>query len=44
LVLNCDDHREAEAVLDVDPLIVGGIRTYRISTWLIADADNDYSP
>lgn len=44
LVLNCSEHREAEAILDVDPLIVGGVRSYRISTWLIADAANGYSP
>jgi uncharacterized protein len=44
LVLNCGDHREAQAILDVDPLIVGGVRHYRINTWLIANADNGYSP
>lgn len=44
LVLNCDDRRDAEAILNVDPLIVGGVRSYRIHTWLIANADNGYSP
>ena len=44
LVLNCADARAARAILDVDPLVVAGVRTYRVHSWLIANADNGYTP
>jgi uncharacterized protein YciI len=44
LVLNCGDRTAAETIIKVDPLIVSGVRTFRVRTWLIANADNDYSP
>jgi uncharacterized protein YciI len=44
LVLNCADARAATAILDVDPLVVAGVRTYRVHSWLIANADNGYTP
>jgi uncharacterized protein YciI len=43
LVLNCGDRTAAEGIMDVDPLIVSGVRTFRVRTWLIANADNGYS-
>jgi uncharacterized protein len=44
LVLNCGDKAAAEAIMNVDPLIVSGVSTFRIHTWLIGNADNNYSP
>jgi hypothetical protein len=44
LVLNVPDKAEAEGILDVDPLITSGLRTYRVHTWLVASADNGYMP
>jgi uncharacterized protein YciI len=44
LVLNCSDLSSAEAIMNVDPLIVAGVSTFRIHTWLIGDADNNFSP
>ncbi len=44
LVLNCADAGAARAILDVDPLVVAGVRTYRVHSWLIANADNGYTP
>jgi uncharacterized protein len=44
LVLNCADGGAATAILDVDPLVVAGARTYRVHSWLIANADNGYTP
>jgi uncharacterized protein YciI len=44
LVLTCADAGEATAILDVDPLVVAGVRTYRVHSWLIANAANGYTP
>lgn len=44
LVLNCSDRAAAEGIMDADPLIVSGVRTFRVRTWLIARAENAYSP
>jgi uncharacterized protein YciI len=44
LVLTCADAGEATAILDADPLVVGGVRTYRVHSWLIANAANGYMP
>jgi uncharacterized protein YciI len=44
LVLNCADGGAAAAILDVDPLVVAGVRTYRVHTWLMANAGNGYAP
>ena len=44
LVLNCGDKAAAEAIMNVDPLIVSGVSTFRLHTWLIGNADNNYSP
>jgi uncharacterized protein len=44
LVLNCADKAVAEAIMNVDPLIVSGVSTFRVHTWLIGNADNNYSP
>ena len=44
LVLHCADAGTAKAILDVDPLVVAGVRTYRVHSWLMANADNGYTP
>jgi uncharacterized protein YciI len=44
IILNCSDRRAAERIMNVDPLIVSGVRTFRVHTWLIANSDNGYSP
>ncbi len=44
LVLKCADAGAAAAILDVDPLVVAGVRTYRVHSWLIANAANGYTP
>ena len=44
LVLTCADAGAAAAILDVDPLVVAGVRTYRVHSWLIANAANGYTP
>ena len=44
LVLNCAGGSAAAAILDVDPLVVAGVRTYRVHSWLIANAENGYTP
>jgi uncharacterized protein YciI len=44
LILKVADKAEAESILDVDPMITSGVRTYRVHTWLIAGADNGYMP
>jgi hypothetical protein len=38
------DRTAAEGIMKVDPLIVSGVRTFRVHTWLIANADNAYLP
>jgi uncharacterized protein YciI len=44
LVLTCADAGAAAAILDVDPLVTAGVRTYRVHSWLIANAANGYTP
>jgi uncharacterized protein len=44
LVLKCADKTAAEAIMNVDPLIVSGVSTFRVHTWLIGNADNNYAP
>ena len=44
LVLNCANAGAAAAILDVDPLVVAGVRTYRVHRWLIANAENGFTP
>ena len=44
LVLNCADAAAATAILDVDPLVVAGVRTFRVHSWLIANGANGYAP
>lgn len=44
IVLKCSDREAAEAIMNVDPLIVSGARTFRVHTWLIANAANNYTP
>jgi uncharacterized protein len=44
LVLNCADAGAASAILDVDPLVTAGVRTYRVHSWLIANGNNGYTP
>jgi uncharacterized protein len=44
LVLNCANAAAASAILEDDPLVGAGVRTYRVHTWLIATAANGYMP
>jgi uncharacterized protein YciI len=44
LILTCADAGAAAAILDVDPLVVAGVRKYRVHSWLIANANNGYTP
>jgi uncharacterized protein YciI len=44
LVLNCADAGAAKAILAVDPLVVAGVRTFRVNSWLMANAGNGYAP
>lgn len=44
IVVKCSDRTAAEAIMNVDPLIVSGVRTFHVRTWLIANAANDYTP
>jgi uncharacterized protein len=44
LVLNCADTAAASAILEADPLVGAGVRTYRVHSWLIATAGNGYTP
>jgi uncharacterized protein YciI len=44
LVLKVGDQAAAEAIMKVDPLIVSGVSTFRVHTWLIGNAENNYAP
>jgi uncharacterized protein len=44
LVLKCANAAAASAILEADPLVGAGVRTYRVHSWLIATADNGYTP
>jgi uncharacterized protein len=44
LILNCANSAAASAILDADPLVGAGVRTYRVHSWLIANAANGFTP
>lgn len=44
LVLSCSDASAAEAIMNVDPLVVSGTSTFRVHAWLIGDEDNNFAP
>jgi uncharacterized protein YciI len=44
LVLKCGDLSAAETLMSADPLVVSGMSTFRVHTWLIGDEDNNFAP
>ena len=44
LVLRGENKDEIKSIMDEDPLIRGGFRTYEVRTWLMANRANDYLP
>lgn len=44
LVLRGESKDEIKSIIDVDPLVQGGFRTYEIRTWLMANRTNNYLP
>jgi uncharacterized protein YciI len=44
LVLRGENKDEIKSIMDEDPLIQGGFRTYEIRTWLMANRTNNYLP
>lgn len=44
LVLKGNDKTEIKSIMDQDPLIRGGFRSYEIRTWLMANYTNNYRP
>ena len=44
LVLRGNNKDEIKSIMDGDPLIQGGFRSYEIRTWLMANEKNNYMP
>jgi uncharacterized protein YciI len=44
LVLRGKDKDEIKSIMEQDPLIRGGFRSYEVRTWLMADRTNNYLP
>ncbi len=44
LVLRGNSKAEISAIMDQDPLIRGGFRSYEVRTWLMANETNNYLP
>jgi uncharacterized protein YciI len=44
LVLRGENKNEIRSIMDEDPLILGGFRTYEVRTWLMANGTNNYLP
>jgi uncharacterized protein YciI len=44
LVLRGNNKDEIKSTMDGDPLIRGGLRSYEIMTWLMANEKNNYMP
>jgi uncharacterized protein YciI len=44
LVLRGESKDEIKAIIDEDPLVQGGFRTYEVRTWLMANRANNYLP
>jgi uncharacterized protein len=44
LVLRGNNENEIKSIMDQDPLIQGGYRSYTVRTWLMANKTNNYQP
>ena len=44
LVLRGKNKDEIKSIMDQDPLIQGGFRSYEVRTWLMANRTNNYLP
>jgi uncharacterized protein YciI len=44
LVLRSKNKDEIKSIMEQDPLIQGGFRSYEVRTWLMADRTNNYLP
>jgi uncharacterized protein YciI len=44
LVLRGNNKEEIKSIMDEDPLIQGGFRSYEIRTWLMANEKDNYMP
>jgi uncharacterized protein YciI len=44
LVLRGNNKDEIKSIMDPDPLIQGGFRSYEVRTWLMANRTNNYLP
>ena len=44
LVLRGKNKDEIKSIMEQDPLIRGGFRSYEVRTWLMADRTNNYLP
>jgi uncharacterized protein YciI len=44
LVLRGNNKDEIKSIMDQDPLIQGGFRSYEVRTWLMANRTNNYLP
>ncbi|HLX93496.1 MAG TPA: YciI family protein [Puia sp.] len=44
LVLRGSNKDEIKSIMDKDPLIQGGFRSYEVRTWLMSNETNNYMP
>jgi uncharacterized protein YciI len=44
LILRGENKDEIKSIMDEDPLIQGGFRTFEVRTWLMANRTNNYLP
>ncbi len=44
LVLRAKGKDEIKSIMEQDPLILGGFRSYEVRTWLMANRTNNYLP
>jgi uncharacterized protein YciI len=44
LVLRGKNKEEIKSIMEQDPLIQGGFRSYEVRTWLMANRTNNYLP
>jgi len=44
LILRGENKDEIKSIVDKDPLVQGGFRTYEIRTWMMANQTNNYLP
>jgi uncharacterized protein YciI len=44
LILKGSSKAEITQILNEDPLVQGGVRTFEVATWLMADRGNNFMP